>query len=219
LLKRNSGFNQTGTAEYFIFNNMNYLAHAYLSFNRADILAGNMINDYVKGKKKFDYPESIQKGMLLHRAIDDFTDHHPATELAKQFFKADYRLYAGAFVDVLYDHFLANDINEFGYDVDLESFCESTYGSLQNNVELFPQKFQQVLPYMQSQNWLYNYRYREGIEKSFQGLVRRAAYLSESATAFAIFNNQYDALQTCYNDFFPALKQFSLYQLNLLDNR
>ncbi len=206
------------TAEYFIFNSMNYLAHAYLSFNQPDILAGNMINDYVKGKKKFDYPEGIQKGMSLHRAIDDFTDHHSATTQAKQFFKAHYRLYAGAFVDVLYDHFLANDVNEVGYENDLQVFCQATYASLQNNFELLPQEFQQVLPYMQSQNWLYNYRYREGIDKSFQGLVRRSAYLSESATAFAIFNDKYDALQNCYNDFFPALKQFSIYQLNMLDN-
>jgi acyl carrier protein phosphodiesterase len=197
---------------------MNYLAHAYLSFNQPDILAGNMINDYVKGKKKFDYPAGIQKGMLLHRTIDDFTDHHPATEKAKKFFKADYRLYAGAFVDVLYDHFLANDANEFGHDVELESFCQATYASLQNNFALLPQKFQQVLPYMQSQNWLYNYRYKEGIEKSFGGLVKRAAYLSESAIAYKIFNKDYDALQICYNDFFPELKQFTIYQLNLLNN-
>lgn len=217
LLKSNSGFNLTGIVEFFIFITMNYLAHAYLSFNQADILAGNMINDYVKGKKKFDYPESIQKGMTLHRAIDDFTDHHPSTQQAKLFFKADYRLYAGAFVDVLYDHFLANDTNEFFYDAELLSFCQATYASLQNNFALLPQKFQQVLPYMQSQNWLYNYRYKTGIEKSFGGLVKRAAYLSESATAFAIFNEHYAALQICYNDFFPELKQFALYQLNALN--
>jgi len=112
---------------------MNYLAHAYLSFNQPDILAGNMINDYVKGKKKFDYPLDIQKGMLLHRAIDHFTDHHSATQKAKQFFKTDYRLYAGAFVDVLYDHFLANDIAEFASDIELNLFCQTTYASLQNN--------------------------------------------------------------------------------------
>lgn len=197
---------------------MNYLAHAYLSFNQPGILAGNMINDHIKGKKKFDYPEAIQKGMLLHRAIDDFTDHHPATEQAKKFFKAAYRLYSGAFVDVLYDHFLANDTNEFSDKAELYSFCQATYVSLQNNFALFPQKFQQVLPYMQSQNWLYNYRYKEGIEKSFGGLVKRAAYLSESATAFAIFNEHYDALQICYNDFFPGLKQFTVHQLKQLIN-
>ena len=106
---------------------MNYLAHAYLSFNDPGILAGNMISDYVKGKKKFDYPDTIQRGMILHRAIDEFTDQHPVTQRAKQFFKADYRLYAGAFVDVLYDHFLANDKNEFASDEEFNNFCRQTY--------------------------------------------------------------------------------------------
>ena len=50
---------------------MNYLAHAYLSFNDPDILIGNMISDHVKGKKKFDLPEKIQRGITLHRNIDE----------------------------------------------------------------------------------------------------------------------------------------------------
>ena len=43
--------------------NMNYLAHACLSFGKPDILLGNMINDFIKGKKQFDYPAAIQKGI------------------------------------------------------------------------------------------------------------------------------------------------------------
>ncbi len=201
-----------------IFTAMNLLAHAYLSFNQPDILAGNMINDYVKGKKKFDYPAGIQKGMALHRAIDEFTDHHPATQQAKQYFKADYRLYAGAFVDVLYDHFLANDSNQFKDEAALKLFCQSTYKSLQINVGLLPLKFQQTLPYMQSQDWLYNYRFKKGIGRGFEGLVRRAAYLSDSTIAFTIFNTHYHALEICYDSFFSELKQFSLESLNRLNN-
>ena len=197
---------------------MNLLAHAFLSFNQPEILAGNMINDYVKGKKKFDYPSGIQKGMALHRAIDEFTDNHPATQQAKQYFKAEYRLYAGAFVDVLYDHFLANDANQFKDEAALKSFSQSTYKSLQSNEALLPDKFRQTLPYMQSQDWLYNYRFKKGIEQGFTGLVKRAAYLSESAIAFTIFNTHYHALQICYDSFFSELKQFSLETLNRLDN-
>ena len=198
---------------------MNLLAHAYLSFNQPDILAGNMISDYVKGKKKFDYPQGIQTGMALHRAIDEFTDNHEITQCAKQYFRAHYRLYSGAFVDVLYDHFLANDPNQFLNDVELSNFCEHTYLSLKINESLFPVQFQRMLPYMQAQNWLYNYKYKTGIEKGFGGLVRRAAYLSESEIAFKIFNAHYDDLQICYNEFFPALKLFAahkLYELNKL---
>lgn len=65
---------------------MNYLAHAYLSFGNPEILMGNMISDFVKGKTKFDYPVGIQKGIALHRMIDNFTDTHAATKEAKEFF-------------------------------------------------------------------------------------------------------------------------------------
>jgi acyl carrier protein phosphodiesterase len=84
---------------------MNYLAHAYLSFGHPGILTGNMISDFVKGKKKFDYPSEVQQGIALHRAIDQFTDTHEATREAKQVFRPAYRLYSGAFVDVVYDHY------------------------------------------------------------------------------------------------------------------
>lgn len=40
---------------------MNYLAHAYFSFGDPAILTGNMISDYVKGKKQFDYPYRYKK--------------------------------------------------------------------------------------------------------------------------------------------------------------
>ncbi len=72
---------------------------------------------------------------------------------------------------------------------------------------------------MKSQNWLFNYQYRSGIEKSFGGLINRAIYLHESATAFAVFNDHYDELKECYNEFFPDQKKFSSFQLrNLLTN-
>ena len=132
-----------------------------------------MISDFVKGKKKFDYPIGIQKGIVLHRAIDTFTDDHPATKEAKQFFRANYGLYAGAFMDVVYDHFLANDRNIFAYENALLTFTNDTYFLLEKNTNVFPERFQLMFPHMKQHNWLYNYQFNWGIEKSLGGLVRR----------------------------------------------
>ena len=55
---------------------MNYLAHAFLSLNDDEIQLGNLIGDFVKGNKYERYPPKIKKGILLHRHIDSFTDHH-----------------------------------------------------------------------------------------------------------------------------------------------
>jgi acyl carrier protein phosphodiesterase len=192
---------------------MNYLAHAYLSFNNPDILAGNMISDYIKGKKQFDYPPAVQKGIKLHRAIDNFTDTHAATQELKSFFRPQYRLYSGAFADVVYDHFLANDVMQFNTEADLKLFATSTYDVLQGFTDIFPLPFQKMFPYMKEYNWLYNYRYKWGIEKSFGGVVRRAAYLTESEIAFSIFNEHYAAMQVCYDNFFSDLKKYSFNML------
>ena len=187
---------------------MNYLAHAYLSFNHPSILVGNMVSDFVKGRKKFEYSEDIQKGISLHRAIDEFTDFHRVTAFAKSFFRRDYGLYSGPFIDIVYDHVWANDESEFPKGSLLE-FTEKTYAILNSQFSALPLKFQYLFPIMKTQNWLYNYRHRWGIRNSFEGLVRRAAYMYESETAFRIFETNYMQLENCFAEFFPELKEFA----------
>ena len=188
---------------------MNYLAHAYLSFGRPGILVGNMISDFVKGKRKYDYPEQIQQGIAVHREIDRFTDTHQATKEAKEVFRPAYRLYAGSLMDVIYDHFLALDENEFT-DESLKAFTTNTYAILDQFTGHFPEKFNVMYPYMKAHNWLYNYRYRQGIEKSLAGVVRRAKYLEESDTAYLLFIEHYDRLKNLYQLFFPELKNMTV---------
>lgn len=197
---------------------MNYLAHAHLSFGDTDILVGNMISDYVKGRKKFDLPEGIQNGITLHRLIDEFTDHHPATAAAKQFFRPFYRLYSGAVVDVIYDHFLANDKNEFT-PKSLSIFTKSVYATLQANFSVLPESFQKILPHMQLYDWLFNYIHMWGIERSLAGLVRRSKYLTDHMPAFTIFNDSYEELQQCYYRFFKDVKAFAATQLSTLQHQ
>jgi acyl carrier protein phosphodiesterase len=194
---------------------MNYLAHAYLSFDDKEILAGNIISDFVKGKKQFDYPWRIHAGIRLHRLIDDFTDQHIATREAKEFFRPSYRLYSGAFIDVVYDHFLATDETEFT-DSSLMSFSERVYDSLENNSKWLPPRFAAMFPFMRSQNWLYHYGSMPGIEKSFHGIARRATYIHESDTAFRLFRKYYQPLQQCYRQFWKDVKQYAFGQFELL---
>jgi acyl carrier protein phosphodiesterase len=194
---------------------VNLLAHAYLSFDQPPLLVGNMISDYVKGKKKFDYPSAIQKGIMLHRAIDTFTDTHEATKEAKEIFRPHYRLYSGAFVDVVYDHFLATDATEFTESLLLD-FSQQVYTTLDKQVQWFPERFATMFPYMKEHNWLFNYRTRWGTGKSLGGVVRRAAYLTESDTAFYLFEEHYQLFQDCYRHFWAALKPFTRQQFDIL---
>ncbi|MBS1622354.1 MAG: DUF479 domain-containing protein [Bacteroidetes bacterium] len=192
---------------------MNYLAHAYLSFNQPGILVGNLISDFVKGKSKFQYSPEIQNGITLHRSIDYFTDTHPATKEAKQVFRSAYRLYSGAFIDVVYDHFLANDDNEFS-ESSLSGFSGRVYETLEKNISLTPVSFARMFRFMKRQNWLFHYRTIPGIEKAFAGLVRRAIYINESKTAGHLFETNYQLLSDCYRQFWKDVKPFALQTLH-----
>jgi acyl carrier protein phosphodiesterase len=191
---------------------MNYLAHAWLSFGDPEVLVGNMISDYVKGKARYNFPPGIRAGIELHRRIDDFTDTHAATAAAKEFFRPGYRLYAAPVVDIIYDHFLANDPDAFT-DTSLYNFSKGVYAQLDAHAGWLPPVFARIFPYMKEHNWLFHYKGIDGIARSLAGLSRRATYMPPAEGAVETLEQHYDAIRECYNCFVPAVKDFAKMEL------
>jgi acyl carrier protein phosphodiesterase len=194
---------------------MNYLGHAVLSFGDPQLLTGNMIGDHVKGKLALEkFPDGIRKGILLHRKIDAYSDVHPATQRAKLWFREDYGLYAGAIMDTLYDHFLANDAKLFNSEKHLLDFTMETYASLEQNQQWLPEKFASYFPHMQQHNWLYGYRTLQGMQRSLQGLHRRAQYMPPPENAYKIFVTNYYQLAQCYYELIDDMIRFVKIELS-----
>ena len=185
---------------------MNFLAHSYLSFSE-EHLVGNMIADFVKNRDVARLPESIQKGIKLHRAIDTFTDAHPLIHEAKAPFRPLVRLYSGAFVDVAFDYFLANDTTE-NSQREWQEHSQRVYAVLRRYEEFLPEVFKKVLDKMQQDDWLYNYRNEWGIEYSFRNVVNKAQFLDKTTNVFPAFLANKDFLREKYEIFFPEIKSF-----------
>ena len=82
---------------------MNYLAHTFLSGTDDEIIVGNFIGDYVKGRDYNLYSPAVKKGILLHRRIDSYTDKHKIVHQSMSYFAPRYHKYAGIIIDILYD--------------------------------------------------------------------------------------------------------------------
>ena len=186
---------------------MNFLAHSYLSFSEEQ-LVGNMIADFVKNRDVARLPESIQKGIKLHRAIDTFTDAHPLIHEAKAPFRPLVRLYSGAFVDVAFDYFLANDTTE-NSQREWQEHSREVYAVLRRYEEFLPEVFKKVLDKMQQDDWLYNYRNEWGIEYSFRNVVNKAQFMDKTTNVFPAFLANKDFLREKYEIFFPEIKSFA----------
>lgn len=184
---------------------MNFLAHIYLSGNDDFLKIGNFIADSIRGNKYLNYPEEIQKGIILHRHIDTFTDKHPIVKISKKRLHENYGHYSSVIVDILYDHFLAKNWLSYS-DVPLDEYVESFYDLLEDNFEVLPLAVQKMYPFMTQDNWLLSYSSIEGITKVLEGMNRRTKHKSQ-------MNLAVNELQEFYLDF---EKEFTLFFKELI---
>ena len=157
---------------------MNFLAHIYLSNNIPNIIIGNFIADHIPGNHFTHFHPEIQKGILLHREIDTFTDAHSIVRKSKRRLHPRYRHYKGVIIDIFYDHYLAKNWANYST-IPLADFAQSFYDLLEDNFEILPDKTKHLLPYLIEYNWLYNYQYIEGIQKVLNGMNNRTKQKSQ----------------------------------------
>lgn len=191
---------------------MNFLAHIYLSFDDPQITLGNFMADSIRGRDYQRFPSRIQKGVLLHRAIDTFTDTHPITRKSSKRLHSRYRHYSMVIVDIYYDHFLARNWDAYS-DVSLEIFTENFYTLLEENLHLMPESVQRMSPYMITDNWLLNYREIDGIHRVLKGLNRRTGLKSGMDQAVEELTDFYGEFEAEFTAFFDELIIFSRQKL------
>ncbi len=194
---------------------MNFLAHIYLSGDDEGVIIGNFIADAIKGKKYLKYPEDIQKGILLHRAIDSYTDIHPTVRQSTKRLHKNYRHYSGVIVDILYDHFLAKNWKDYDHQP-LNEFVENFYELLRNNYEMLPVRIKRMMPYMVSDNWLLSYQTIEGIGRILAQMNIRTKGVSRMNGAVIELEAHYEEFEEEFTTYFADLIAYSKNKLSEL---
>ncbi|WP_203296316.1 acyl carrier protein phosphodiesterase [Luteirhabdus pelagi] len=194
---------------------MNFLAHIYLSGEDEGVIIGNFIADGIKGKKYKKFPADIQKGILLHRAIDSYTDGHPIVRQSTARLHENYGHYSGVIVDILYDHFLAKNWNSY-HEQPLASFVDDFYELLRKNFTMLPARIQRMMPYMIADNWLLSYATVTGISTILAQMNIRTKGKSKMNFAVMELETYYEEFETEFTAFFTELEEYAKNKLTEL---
>ena len=194
---------------------MNFLAHIYLSFDDKEITLGNFMADSIRGNKFKHLPERVQQGIRLHREIDTFTDSHPIPKISSKRLHKNYSHYSRVIVDIYYDHFLAKNWSRYS-EVPLAVFVNNFYDLLEDNYTILPDGVKRMMPYMISDNWIFNYSKMEGIGKVLNGMNRRTQNKSKMNFAIIDLEEHYKEFEAEFTDFFDELITFSQQRFRLL---
>ena len=185
---------------------MNFLAHALLSPDDGEILAGNVCADLIKGRVEGIAPPGIVTGIALHRAIDRFADRQPAFKSCLAFVAAPRRRYARVIVDVFFDHCLARCWTSYSA-VGLDSFVEHVCNQVERRAGILPVRDRARFERMLEGRWLGLYATRTGLDQAFAGLARRARFGHQLGEAAADLDRHYPAVEASFHVLMPALRE------------
>ncbi|WP_417941442.1 ACP phosphodiesterase [Flavobacterium sp. RS13.1] len=191
---------------------MNFLAHIYLSGENDLIKIGNFMADGIRGKQFEHFPDDVQKGIILHRFIDTYTDSHDVFRRSTKRLHEKYHHYAGVIVDIIYDHFLAKNWTKYS-DEKLDDFINRFYTSLHDNYAILTEKTQDLMPYMIERNWLLSYRTVEGIHQILTQMDRRSKNISKMQFASEELKQYYTDFEEEFTTFFKDIQYQSKQKL------
>lgn len=167
---------------------------------------GNLVADRIKGKKYKNYPLIIQKGILLHRKIDDYTDKHPIVKKASNLLFPKYRHFSKVIIDMYFDHFLAKNWSDF-HPIPLVEFTTTYYQFILNEKHIFPNNIQFFLQKLIDHDWLMKYTEFDDLKSILWMMEQRIPYRSKISESVDDLKANYNYFQTLFFEFMLNIKQ------------
>jgi len=186
---------------------MNYLSHIYLSGETEEIILGNFLGDFVKGRQFLKYPPNVAKGIMLHRQIDSFTDTHPIINECIVKLRPGFGKYSGIVIDIFLDHFLAVNWHLYSFEK-LSTFTKRFHAVILSNFFQLPPRVKLFIPFLIQNKRLQSYASFQGIEKTLSIMVKHASLPSETEYAMKILEEEYPFFNHAFNQFFPEIIRF-----------
>ena len=186
---------------------MNYLAHIYLSGNNALTQIGNFVGDWVKGSMisvNAKYPPEMALGIRMHRFIDSFTDSNPVTARSTALLRPILGKYAGVAIDVIYDHFLAKNWNQYS-DIELDTFAKNFYSSCIRYFDILPKNLQPLIPHLIISNRLKSYYNIKGVEAAFKIMENKTSFPAKTDVTISELKNNYETIENDFKQFFSEI--------------
>ena len=185
---------------------MNFLGHLFLSGDEPLVVVGNFMADAVKGRDLSRFHPDLQRGIRLHRAIDSFTDAHPANRTGRARVRTHAGRYSGVVMDLFYDHLLASRWSD-RHPEPLPVFAQRMYTLLTDHSDHLPERTGRMLPFMVRGDWLSSYATIGGIGRALAGLAQRVPMGSPMIGAEHVLEEHIELYRAEFDAFLPDLQQ------------
>lgn len=186
---------------------MNYLGHLYFSNNNTELMLSNLYGDFVKGSNLEAYTDSVQKGIRLHRAIDNFIDTHPEVLKLRRLLYSELPKISGIAVDLFFDHLLAKNWTNY-HELPLTEFLEHFYSCKISSEVHYSLDFLRFIDAMRTHQWLNHYPSEYGLRKSCEGVSSKISFPNTLKIGHIVFKNHEEEITSCFKKYMYDAQEY-----------
>lgn len=181
--------------------------HLLLSGDDEQILVGNFMGDFVKGRLDDRLPARIRQGVKLHRRIDSFAAGDPDFRRSRQRIAPEFGLFRGVLVDIFYDHILAASWDEFASEPRDRFLLRARWATERHRCHL-PAELQRLVPFIYAE-LLPSYGSLSGIAAALVRMSRRIGHPNPLLGAERELLRLRAELETDFRRFLPVIGNFT----------
>jgi acyl carrier protein phosphodiesterase len=185
---------------------MNFLAHLLLAGDDEGLRLGAMLGDFVRGRQALtEFDDAIQRGIMLHRHIDAFTDSLPGVIELRSWFLPPFRRYGGIIIDLAFDYKLANRWSAYS-ETSLEGFDQGVREMLARHDGQLPERLKGFMRYADRRGLFAAYRQESEILHSLRGVGRRLSRPNPLHRVDEIWNDFEPLVSACFETVYKEIQ-------------
>lgn len=143
----------------------------------------------------------------MHRAIDFFTDNHPAVKQEVRILRERFGRYAPILLDIYFDYLLASRFEEFS-PMPLKRFARRFYFNLLRSRRYLPLRIKQFMWHFIATDRLGRYATTTGIEESLRIMIQYKHIDLSPEEAIRYLTQHEQELWSLFLSFFLELQDF-----------
>lgn len=173
------------------------------------LMQANLYGDFIKGSHLEQLPEVIRNGILLHRSIDHFIDHHESVRQLLPYLRPELPRVAPIAIDIYFDHLLAKNWQHF-HPQPLNNYLKVVYTHFDLKDTHYSIEYRNFLERLIHHNWIAHYPTLDAVDRMSTNISKQLSFPNKLGNGKTVFLTHEKVITEAFHEYMRSANEHFL---------